>query len=96
MRIKDPTLLETYKYERCSVLNCTSGMAVTGHHIKSVGSGGHDIEDNLLPLCMLHHNEIHTCGLKRFVERYREIRSNLESKNWYFDEFNKKWRTSFK
>ena len=42
---------------------------VTGHHLKSVGSGGQDA-GNLVPLCEGHHTEIHTSGLYDFDRKY--------------------------
>jgi hypothetical protein len=42
---------------------------VTGHHLKSVGSGGQDA-GNLVPLCAGHHTEIHTIGMHDFDAKY--------------------------
>jgi hypothetical protein len=43
---------------------------VTGHHVKSKGSGGSDTEDNLWPLCVKHHAEIHNLGVFTFCDKY--------------------------
>lgn len=42
---------------------------ITGHHLKSVGSGGQDA-GNLAPLCAKHHTAIHTLGLYDFDRLY--------------------------
>jgi len=52
--------------------------AVTGHHVKSIGAGGHD-ECNEIPLCMKHHTDIHTLGRKTFAERnHLDLRCECE------------------
>ena len=42
---------------------------VTGHHLKTVGSGGKDA-GNLVPLCYGHHREIHDFGAQAFDAKY--------------------------
>lgn len=42
---------------------------VEGHHVKSVGAGGED-ECNEVPVCVRHHNQIHTRGPRTFEDRY--------------------------
>ena len=44
-------------------------------HIKTRGAGGDDIE-NIVPLCRLHHNELHQYGILTF-----EIRYNFDLRN---------------
>lgn len=39
-------------------------------HIKTVGSGGGDNLENLMPLCREHHTEAHTIGKKTFYKKY--------------------------
>jgi Protein of unknown function (DUF968). len=41
---------------------------IISHHTKSVGSGGSDY--TCVPLCMKHHNEVHTAGRDMFQTRY--------------------------
>ena len=40
------------------------------HHLKTRGSGGDDSQTNVMPLCRLHHTELHKIGLSSFVEKY--------------------------
>ena len=65
---------------------------VVFHHLKSRGSGGklHD-PDNLLRLCVNHHNEIHKVGLTIFVKEYPVTREILKSKGWRFVPLMNKW-----
>ncbi len=39
------------------------------HHVKSVGSGGLAPE-NLVPLCLVHHNQIHYIGIDTFSAQH--------------------------
>lgn len=40
------------------------------HHIKTVGSGGMDEEDNYIALCFVHHTEVHKIGRWKFSDKY--------------------------
>ncbi|MBN1881096.1 MAG: DUF968 domain-containing protein [Deltaproteobacteria bacterium] len=66
----------------CLVNNraCTTG--TYAHHVKTRGAGGGDEPENLMPLCFVHHNEIHLTGTAPFVKRY----------NLYFDETERRWK----
>jgi len=79
MRIKDLKLLESYRGIPCAV--CGS-LVTCAHHIKSKGSGGHDVESNLMALCQQHHNEVHQYGLRLFVDKYPQVEHVLKSKGW--------------
>jgi hypothetical protein len=50
---------------------------VVGHHIKSKGSGGDDVAENLVPLCVLHHTQIHTVGIKKMLSLHPQLREYL-------------------
>ena len=56
-RIKDKKLINNKKHncEYCGKKNCYTNT----HHIKSKGSGGDDIEDNLIELCSNCHRRAH-------------------------------------
>jgi hypothetical protein len=68
-RIKDPMLLNSMRGDPCIICN-QPGIS---HHVKSVGSGGHDIESNLVSLCGYHHNEIHLIGRVSFCRKYEKF-----------------------
>ncbi len=40
-----------------------------GHHVKTVGAGGQDFK-NEVPLCVIHHGEVHRIGRKAFERKY--------------------------
>ena len=56
-RKKDKKLISKKKHdcEYCGKKNCYTNT----HHIKSKGSGGDDIEDNLIELCGSCHRKVH-------------------------------------
>lgn len=60
------------------------------HHVKSRKSGGHDLRDNLLPLCREHHQEVHKIGLTKFSEKYK-VSSWLMANNWEFSPILNRW-----
>lgn len=64
----------------------------TSHHVKTRGSGGSNDTWNLMPLCMAHHQEVHSSGLTMFSERHKEVTTWLLKMNWEYDKFYKKWR----
>lgn len=90
-RIVDKKLLEEYREKPCAVCGISGGGLVTGHHIKSKGSGGHDTEENLMAMCFKHHREVHDKGLKTFVNKYPEIEAILVLKNWKRCQFDGTW-----
>lgn len=67
-RIVYKELIEKYQSMKCAA--CTDWQNVSAHHIKSRGSGGHDIHENLIPLCLRCHTEIHKIGPSRFKEKW--------------------------
>ena len=67
-RVKNRKLLDSYREKRCLIDQGCMGV-VCAHHITSVGAGGGDSVDNLLPVCAKHHNEIHMSQIK-FMEKY--------------------------
>lgn len=69
----------------------TKGVAL--HHVKTQGAGGSDHEQNLMPLCIFHHNEVHSSnmGLARFARKYIAVYSWLLNNGWEYDSFSRKW-----
>jgi hypothetical protein len=95
-RIKNVKLLEEVRKQRCLLIASTSREdccvgSTDPHHIKSVGSGGHDIETNVIPLCRKHHTEVHAIGLNRFSNKYAKIAVWLSKNGWSFNPSNNKW-----
>ena len=75
-RIKNPDLLEESRSWPCII--CGTKDETMAHHIKTVGSGGDDIIDNLLPICIYHHRfslkNCHNTGLKYLSDIYPEVK----------------------
>lgn len=69
-RKQDRSVIDQVKESPC----CACGAQnVDAHHIKSVGSGGGDEFNNLLPLCRQHHTEVHALGLLQMCNKYPRI-----------------------
>ncbi len=74
-RVVDKQLCQSYRTMACAA--CGNMVGVVGHHIKSRGSGGDDLASNLVPLCMLHHSEIHTIGAQRMLQKHPRLAHHL-------------------
>ena len=66
-RIIDRELLQSFSKKRCIICGWVPS---DPHHVKTVGSGGDDVESNLLALCRKHHTEIHKIGVRTFFKKY--------------------------
>lgn len=75
-RIVDKELIETVKGLPC--LACGKEPCGDAHHVKSRGSGGHDIATNLMPLCREHHVAVHVIGMKKFAKIHMIVRHWLK------------------
>lgn len=81
-RIRDPELMKLMRSMPCA-LKCRTGLyQVSGHHIKSRGSFGPDIIENLIPLCFYCHTKIHQYDLEKMISYHPEFRDVIESKGW--------------
>lgn len=77
-RIIDDNARKVARERPCVVCGARSDAA----HIKSVGSGGDDVESNLLSICRRHHQEQHSVGWTRFIKRYPAVYFELTKKGW--------------
>ncbi len=77
-RVKNKQLKESFRSQPCLI--CDSTETTVGHHVTTVGAGGGDTTDNLMPLCHIHHAEIHSSrtSRKEFFEKYLEARQWAE------------------
>ena len=62
------------KCEKCKIEN----QSFETHHIKSKGSGGHDVKDNLICLCWKCHRLVHTGEISK--DELRRIVSERDSR----------------
>lgn len=53
------------KKHNCEFEGCNRKTEGLPHHIRSVGSGGDDIKENLIQLCSFHHIEAHSGKIKK-------------------------------
>lgn len=84
----DKDLIKQINQGRCLVC---SALNPDAHHVKSKKSGGDDVASNLMPLCRVHHTEVHKIGLNRFVDKYPNVKGWLLSNNWEFNQLTMKW-----
>lgn len=70
--------MDSFKFKKC--LLCS--VQAVGAHVKTQGSGGDDIEENVIPLCVQHHGEQHNIGIISFLEKYPIILEYLISLGW--------------
>ena len=75
-RLKDKQVLESVRKRPCCA--CGKWGDIHAHHIKTRGAGGGDTFENLLPLCMSHHTEIHKIGAQAMREKYWQVEDYLK------------------
>jgi hypothetical protein len=74
-RVVDEGLLGVVRGLPCLV--CLT-VPVDAHHVSSVGAGGGDTWDNVMPLCREHHQQWHSRGPGFMMKSYPTIRYWLE------------------
>ena len=87
-RKKDRKLLDSYHGLPCLI--CESEATTVAHHIISKGAGGDDAEYNLVPLCIIHHGEIHR-SLRLFALKHEAFQEFLNQHGWEYEPFIGKW-----
>ena len=88
-RTRNLTLAAFYRERPCVV--CSDTYGTCGDHIKTFGSGGECVHENMWALCPTHHLEKGTIGLTSFVIKHPQLIAHLNGKGWEFDHFSKKW-----
>lgn len=89
-RKRDSAVAQKFRQMSCVVgHNCWG--SVQGDHIKTFGSGGECCEKNMWPLCTGHHLEKHAKGLATFVDEHPKLKSELEKRDFKYDDFSRKW-----
>jgi len=68
-RIVDQDLIDRIRESgSCQIFGCNEH-PLHVHHIKSKGSGGDDVSENLVRVCWKHHAKIHSGNIARDVLR---------------------------
>lgn len=88
-RIVNEALLDVVRSLPC--MACALPGPSHPHHIRSRGSGGHDIVPNLISLCWQHHELIHSRGLTYMAREFGSVRYWLEGAGWTWDEMEDAW-----
>ncbi len=81
-RIVDETLLDKYRCRPCDV--CGEGYRSDPHHIRSKGSGGDDVESNIISCCRICHSNIHQQGYGYMWRHCPKLKDILTKKGWVF------------
>ena len=84
-RIESQSTLDLFRGKPCEICKKPSDPC----HIKSQGSGGDDVEYNLISLCRAHHVQSHAIGWLKFSDRHERVKTILSRKGWSFDDFGK-------
>jgi hypothetical protein len=57
-------------------------MPIDRCHIRGRGSGGSDGEHNVILMCRFHHQEQHSIGFPRMMDKYPDLRRELKRLGW--------------
>ena len=74
-RIVDKHMLGYVRLKPCV---CCRRTPSNPHHVTTIGAGGHDVENNLMPLCFEHHVLIHQYGISKMISIFPEVLKWLE------------------
>lgn len=94
IRISNPELLAEIRKKPCAVTGLFGygNNKVVVHHMITVGSRGHDLPWNLLPILLDLHTRIHKLGYTLMADRYPLFKRWLLENGWEYDDNRKKWR----
>lgn len=79
VRQVDEDLLDTVRKLPC--MACFKSPCGEAHHVTTVGAGGDDAANNVMPLCHQHHMQWHGEGPGKMIEKYRGVKLWLEEAN---------------
>jgi len=87
---RKPKEYNQFKKDICQVgIGCIGPL--DADHVKTLGSGGKNTENNIMTLCRYHHGEKGQKGLLHMSEKYWKVKSWLLSHGWYFCSTRLKW-----
>lgn len=82
-RVVDKELREKISQMKCLV--CFRSPCDPAH-VKTRGSGGGDVIDNLMPLCRSHHSLQHRIGISTFALRFQRVFDWLTKHGWTIED----------
>jgi hypothetical protein len=88
-RIVDENLLSEIRTMPSAA--CGYHLSVDPHHVKTVKTGGDDVEENIIPLCRNHHTMVHRQGLEYMAQNFQGVTSWLDRNGWTYDDYRLKW-----
>lgn len=88
-RIVNKDLIEFVRTLPC--IACYKEGRNDAHHVKTKGSGGDDVPENLLSLCRTDHQKIHKIGLTKFAKLNSSVYTWLTLAGWVYENNRKKW-----
>jgi len=90
-REQDREFLDYCQGKPCLI--CGYEQTTVGHHIKTKKSGGPDEPWNIVPLCHVHHDQVHRMGTVRFANIHPKFTAYLKYFGWEFimNSYNGKW-----
>ncbi len=77
-RLQNKALLKQVRSRKCLICGKNSDAC----HLKTRGSGGDDVPENLLSLCREHHQEQGSWGFPRFCRTYPVVMFELDELGW--------------
>lgn len=89
-RVENQDLLGFIKSLPC--ISCqTESVDICPHHVRTKGAGGHDIPENLMPLCKQCHVLIHQLGTSAMARVRPNVKKWLILADWEYDSKRDKW-----
>lgn len=79
--------MKKYKSDKpCIVCGESKDNCVTYHHLYTRKAHPEYSEEtwNLMPLCFIHHAEIHSIGTNKFAQKYKTANDWLKNNGWGF------------
>lgn len=84
-RVKNRKLMDSFHEMKCLACGFPGSDPA---HVKTRGSGGDDIESNIIPLCRICHSYQHRIGWFRFFIKYPHVEQIVNEMGWEIvDEF---------
>lgn len=77
----DKEFMKSFRGLPC--LCCGTIIGTHAEHVKTKGSGGKDELDNVMPICLIHHNEKNWKGRIHMSEKYPDYKKWLLDNGWF-------------
>lgn len=78
-KISRPALLKHFRTLNCVICGAADPDPA---HIRSVGAGGWDIDENIVPLCREHHSLQHSKGWMYMLRTFERLAAHFRKLGW--------------